>query len=170
MQMRINEGIMGPPINVTATVLNHWTPRIAAHELGHSTCVWHHGEAPWAKTTIYSPESSAAYNNRASAAIRTSYRYWTGSPPLYLCGHRLPHDFRFHPKGSQQSGDVNCVMKYCRFFEVFSDAGMFGCWPRDPDGAAFCTFSTGTGYNSGGLVGGNANRGNCLGQMRVNDK
>jgi hypothetical protein len=57
-----------------------------------------------------------------------------------------------------------------QFFEVYSDNDMFGCWPADSDGSAFCSAPTGTGYNAGGLVGGNAGRGNCLGQLRVNDK
>jgi hypothetical protein len=76
-----------------------------------------------------------------------------------------------HPKGKQQSGDVNCVMKYMWLFDHYSDGDFFQCWPAsDRDGTIFCTSRSGTGFNAGGQVGGDADVGNCLGQIRVNDK
>ncbi len=169
LQRRLDEGIMGPPKNVTATVLNDWSPRTVAHELSHSTCVWHHGEAPWGFTRFYSDREST--NGMLASTYYEFFRDVLWMDECTLCGRRLPSDFRFHPKGAQQSGDVDCVMKYCGFFEVYLEDGVYKCWPaNDPQGTGWCTSKAGTGYNSGGLVGGDATVGNCLGQLRVNDK
>lgn len=168
--VQIDSSAIGPPRNVQYVIFDDWTARRAAHELGHSTCVQHHGSATWSKTWIYAPEDNDFYNNSVSGWIRRRWRAARGNPPLTLCGTVLPAKFRFHPKGAQQSGDVGCVIKYYNFFEVYSDNDLFGCWPADVEGTTFCTSPTGTSYNAGGLVGGNASRGDCKGQLRVNDK
>jgi len=168
--VQIDHGIMGPPRNVSQVLIRAWTERRVAHEMGHSTCVYHHGEAPWAPIWIYSPEDNAFLNSRVICAARNNYRSRRGLPALTLNGTVLPAQFRFHPKGKQQSGDVNCVMKYVGLFEIYADNGWFHGWPADVDGTDFCAAAAGTGFNTGGLVGGDADKGNCLGQMRVNDK
>jgi hypothetical protein len=62
-------------------------------------------------------------------------------------------------------------MKYYGFFEVYCEDGIYNCWPdNDPPGTEWCTSSAGTGFNSAGKVGGDATKGNCIGQLRVNDK
>ncbi len=170
---RADESRMGPPRNALRTVLRRWSAYVVAHEMGHSTCSWHHGDISWDKTWVYAPEDNAFYNNRVSSAIRRQWREWWGDPPLALtcCGLALPAEIMLHTKGKQQSGDVTCIMKYVGLFDHYSDGDLFQCWPAgDTFGTIFCSTKSGTGFNAGGQVGGDPDKGDCLGQMRVNDK
>lgn len=166
-----DENSMGPPGNVDLILLKEWTERRVAHEMGHATCVWHHGEMYPEATKIYDTKVGFfSGDNPLAAGLEDFLRWRKGLPSQTLCGRTLPHSFWIHEKGGTQSGDVNCVMKYVHYCNVYVDHGTYLCWPADVDGRHFCTSKTGTSYNANGAVGGDAIAGNCLGQIRVNDK
>ncbi|HWX16119.1 MAG TPA: hypothetical protein VNY07_05980 [Chthoniobacterales bacterium] len=82
-------------------------------------------------------------------------------------------------EGGQNSGDVTCAMKYVHWrFYQHKPRNSTTPQPYDPTGLekpglTFCTSPIGNAYNQVGTHGwqcGNADRGNCLAQIRVNDK
>jgi len=140
-----------------------------AHELAHALGVKHHG----AKTTrVAYPEVTDAmkdwkiFDREGKPITARPFRFTGG----------------IGDTGNEASGDVHCIMcdnnlyNWCYVDRVRT----FYAVPFLPEGNIFCRSNKGTGYNAPttaangrpGLPGmfGNAERGNCLGQMRIKDQ
>lgn len=94
---------------------------------------------------------------------------------LSLVGGEFPEDLGVKP--SVSSGDIECVMCYRNYYQwmnVWRDGKHYfvKLMPL-PVGKGFCKTAAGTGWNARGRslppFFGDAERGNCLGQMRVKD-
>lgn len=131
-----------------------------AHELGHAVAIRHHGDTSTWKETWYPlggwSELSPVHN--------------THNRPI-LCGVRLPGEVLFGHKHNQSSGDLPCIMRYRGHGDAFKqEDGTIDCAGTPPARAKFCDSKAGTAWNAGNRVAGDATRGDCKGQLLVNDK
>jgi hypothetical protein len=164
----------GPPKNVDRVVVDigHCYNGSAimgttAHELGHAVCMLHHGERSWSGSSFYS--ETTVYPDLWKYRLE----FWlTVGPGLSLCSTKLPADFIVETeRGTQLAGDSTCIMRYQYCYPtVFHIDGQWQCVPADPHiRTIFCTSPTGTGMNANGKAAADASRGNCMGQLMVND-
>ena len=165
---------IGPPKNVEEVKIflrnmYHYTSRgrvrgltlneVVAHELGHAVAIRHHGQTGTRKETWYPPgglsELSPLHN--------------THTRPV-MCGVRLPGEVLFGEKHNQSSGNLTCFMRYKGHGDAFEqENGTIDCAGADPDQTIFCESKTGTAWNAGNRVAGDATKGDCKGQIQVND-
>jgi hypothetical protein len=163
---------------------------IIAHELAHSAGVWHHGEGDayvlWVREERNGKPVIMEYqtDDRGRQTGRgTEVRVFTEGDEIEM--EAIEPDFdrpwkiMLGKQGGLHSGDTNCLMRY-----TVAEAYLGQAKPGIPQvryysGAqevlayGLCTLPAGTGVNGPGNVPqprfGDATRGNCAGQLDIND-
>ncbi|MGH2553344.1 MAG: hypothetical protein ACRDEB_06480, partial [Chitinophagaceae bacterium] len=130
-----------------------------AHELSHGVDVKHHGRDP------NEPDPQVAET--------------TSVPPYRIFKHDgsqvtiRPYAISaIGTEGSQQSGDLSCIIAYNPYhkwaFTIGADgANIFNEVPQLPMGRRMCASKKGTGINATVVYFGNARAGNCLSQINL---
>lgn len=171
-------GNMGPPKNVEHIRINTGAhldfygkidqdelQSTVAHELGHACSVRHHGEGSLESKNVIKGGGTLDY--LMEYLPFTDVRHTADK----LCGMLLPRTLSFGAKHNQTSGQLDCIMRYNYWGDVYpQESGEFHCRGSEVTQTTYCEHNTGTGWNSGNRVAGTAARGNCRGQFQVNDK
>ena len=130
------------------------------HESGHAVGMRHHGDIEHTKEYWY-PPTGTWRDHIPWRNVHTGPKYcWIPLPDIIRRGH----------KGDQSSGVVRCYMRYKYHGYVYPEPdGTETCIGYHPGYTQFCDTSVGTLFNSAGRTASNATRGNCKGQLIVND-
>ena len=132
-----------------------------AHELGHGINIWHHGEVYVGQqirsqlATVDSVPPYRIFHRNGAEELTRPY-------PLIMIGK----------SGTQESGDVACIMAYYPYYNwaytVGADgARIFNEVPLIPVGTSMCNSNAGTKFNHSIIYFGNAVKGNCLKQIKL---
>ncbi|HTL71267.1 MAG TPA: hypothetical protein VL404_08265 [Candidatus Eisenbacteria bacterium] len=170
---------MGPPKHITKVRINsaaHADSKgvidqdelrtTVAHELGHACCLYHHGEGGVDTKNVVTTQGSLM-DYLSEIVPWTDERYGGDT----LCGFQLPAVLTFGKKHAQSSGCLPCIMRYSMWGRVFvQENGAYECRGVNPTQDLFCDSKTGTGWNAGNHVAGDATRGDCKHMFQVNDK
>jgi hypothetical protein len=133
---------------------------VVAHEMGHAVGMRHHGDSE-VYEEWWQPPARENEATQQRGPRHTSEQ---------LCGYTLPAPVVFGHKHNQSSGDLVCLMRYPTQGVAFKqEDGSVQCRGRSPARDSFCERPDGTGWNQGNRVAGHAARGNCKGQIVVND-
>lgn len=146
-----------------------------AHELAHTCAVWHHGDSDdkvtWRKVTRF--ENGVARDVLQENGQDITLLYESGQPAPLGIGSNLTIGV---PQG-QHSGNGDCIMRYFSAVAYRSQSDFRVRYKvEEVKGINLCTSATGTGVNAAGRSPqpryGDAapNRGNCKGQICVNDR
>jgi hypothetical protein len=139
--------------------ISDFIANVTAHELGHGVNIWHHGQV----SNFASPVSADPSHlplirifNRNGSAI---------NQPYTISG-------TIGRKGNTESGDLTCFMAYVPYCHWAYTPGADGAWifnevPMLDIGRKICTSARGTGINAGIIYFGNAEKGNCLHQIKL---
>jgi hypothetical protein len=145
-----------------------------AHELFHACNVYHHGDASYPTVTwVRVPFTNFVYENN------TGFVTVLDETGLSSAGHLpelTPVHVRLGVANDPHTGDDNCVMRYDDAHGYYPKAGPASVryYPRRENaGMGVCIQSQGTGVNDPAHLPqpryGDAVRGNCTGQILVND-
>ena len=161
-----------------------------AHELGHGCGIWHHGDCDLRKVVWYSTNNAAMIIERLRSGVERLVtvshinNFHIDPNTLFTVtldsGRRIANPYVAVPNG-EHSGDTSCIMCYdaatCFLRDTSGKRYLVVRWPTSD--SRFCTSPAGTGVNAGGdSWAGNAyqhgadsskSRGNCAGQICVND-
>ena len=177
------QGGPGPPKAIIQVV----TPRILpsadltwinylaasmAHELFHSVNVYHHGDAPSRSGTFL---YSSATNSTLFQGVPANVLDEDGSP--FPLPSDTPVSYVIGVANDPHTGDDNCVMRYddARAYFSKTDGHTIYVVDSEPAGWGLCSQSEGTGINDASRLpqarygDAAAGRGNCRGQILVND-
>jgi hypothetical protein len=157
--------------------LSDFIANVTAHELGHGVNVWHHGQVP----NLLSPMKADFGPPFSINAYNSSIKKWTLlNPPSVRIFNRngvqisLPYTMSgpIGQKGNTESGDLNCFMAYVPYCSWSYTTGADGAWifnevPMVAVGRKVCTSASGTGINTGIIYFGDAQKGNCLSQIKL---
>lgn len=165
---------------VTPTILpttpsywqNYLQPSLA-HELFHACNVYHHGDAPYSLPTVLRLPTDVVVALGRPITFLTE----AGTPAASMLPVNVPKDLSIGLANDPHTGDDNCVMRYDDSDGYYSksDGNTIYYTPGEPAGLGICTSAVGTGINDAGRLPqaryGDAapGRGNCLGQLLVND-
>lgn len=136
---------------------------VIAHELGHGVSCWHHGRTGTVPKDTTVPVGDAVYRIFSQ----------NGRPEI---GRPYPLKGDFGIKGSQESGDISCIMTYCPYYDwAYKTNGrerFFYRVPLLPLGNKICNSGQGTGINKKDVAGnnnyfGDASFGNCEAQINL---
>ncbi len=163
---------IGPPKNVERTVIkngNDGGSSLVAHEVGHSVGMRHHGDMPWDTSKTPDERDEMVEIRPMTDSWRDLLPGHVHSGPM-LCGKALPANFSIGEKGDQASGHAHCIMRYNYWKDVYQqEAGDFDCMQKGLARQIFCDSPGGTGPNSWNRTADDASRGDCKGQLIVND-
>ncbi len=138
--------------------------QIVAHEIGHGVNVAHHGsiEPTDISSMVVDTSQAPPFGMPRYRVIRYNGREVTY--PVTIGGtFGLPHN--------AESGDLSCIMaeiNLCSWVEhVQSGVSFLYEVPIIPLGVRLCTFRDGTGINAGGKYFADAQKGDCISQLKL---
>ena len=162
-----------------------FTSVTVAHELFHTVNVWHHGDGDrvveWSRGSdgvLYERDAEGDSKHCVASGPRHAIRVHlengqdvTDDPQLHLGCRTLGVDH------GQHSGFENCLMRYdlARAYIAKSDHNLRYAIKKEHTGTSLCTSGNGVSTNASGhqpqsrFGSAKANRGNCAGQILVND-
>jgi hypothetical protein len=146
------------PVRLPFTV-SDYIANTTAHELGHGVSIWHHGQVP----NFASPVSA---DPNHPPPIRIFNRNGSAINQPYTISGVIGRE------GNPESGDLNCFMAYVPYCHWAYTRGADGAWifnevPMLDVGRRICTSARGTGINVGIIYFGDAEKGNCLSQIKL---
>jgi hypothetical protein len=175
----------GTPKSITQVVVptilpsagGDWTAYLQsslAHELFHTCNVYHHGDASYALVE-WEYSSSTHEVIEVPSDIAVTVLDESGAPYPLPADKVL--DVTLGVANDPHTGDDNCVMRYDSrgYYSKANPATVRYCVKPEPAGQTLCSSPAGTGFNASGHLPqpryGDAasNRGNCRGQILVND-
>lgn len=173
----------GPPGKVSQILISAAAPvdsRVVAHELLHACNVWHHGDddevVTWTKAGLRNDQINE-YLGRCDRTTPVKAFDRNGLPIEPSALHQDGSDVRISLQHGEHSGAEDCLMRYaCRGNLARLDSSSPKTVRRMADagqtGIVMCRSQRGTGINATELGWGDsaAGRGNCFGQIHVNDR
>lgn len=138
--------------------LQDYLAQTVAHELGHAVNIWHHGvDNPYEDFNVN--DNSASYRIFNRNGILITDRPYT----LSNIGFKT---------GTVESGDMSCMLNYYPYYSwgytIGADgAHIFNQVPLLSLGKIFCKSKNATGINATRLYFGDADKGNCLEQIKL---
>ena len=149
--------------------------KVVAHELGHGAAAWHHGDTPNINSPIIvdpgPPLTATAFDGKVWKTVNPLAVRIFNRNGVELS---LPHTINgeIGKEGNQESGDLDCVMAYVPYCSWAHTTGADGAWvfnqvPMLNIGRKMCISKAGTKINHSIIFFGDAQKGNCLSQLKL---
>lgn len=135
-----------------------------AHEIGHGVNLIHHGDE-------MGPYSTVAPACTPANPCYTTYRIYDHHG-IEIRNRPIPLE-NAGAVGSEESGDLSCIMAYTGMYQwayrLIQREHYYYYVTFQPVGKRLCTSTAGTGINANNKYFGNAEDGNCRGQIKLRD-